>query len=76
MTVKVPHIHSGMDLRAAETAASRMGATVEAVRGTGERRMWHPDIDVVVVYNCRKKVASRAVTVFLRRLLRQTSPAT
>ena len=75
MTVKAPHIHSGMNLRDAETAAIRLGATVEAVRGTGERRVWHPAVDVVVVYNCRKKAASRAFTVFLRRLVRQASAA-
>lgn len=60
-------ITSGMNLRTALKIARQLGARVEAVPGTGELRFSHPSSGRVRV-NARRHDASRALTVWLRRL--------
>jgi hypothetical protein len=58
--------HQGMSLREAKALASRLGVKVELVNRTGEVRFTFPGR--VVAHNARRKCASRALVVQLRRL--------
>ena len=63
--MKNRRVRSGMDMRAAERLAVKLGARIEPVPGTGERKMVFPNREEVR-YSVRRKDASRAVTTMIR----------
>lgn len=60
--------YHGMSIREAQRICKRLGGIDEPIRRTGERRMSHPALDRPCKYNCRKQVASRAVSLWLMKL--------
>ncbi len=63
---------SGGNLRQAPRLAQRLGCSVEPRRGTGELLLRHPSSAKPVRLNGRRKDTPRAVTAFLRFLIRET----
>ena len=61
-------IPSGASQRAILAIARRLGCSVDVPRRTGHKRVSHPAMPHPIVFNCRKKGAPRALTVWLRRL--------
>jgi hypothetical protein len=62
---------SGMNRRNALEWAHRLGCQIESIRGTGECRVFHPDLPRPIRINGRRKDAGRALTKALQRLVHQ-----
>lgn len=70
-TYMMPVTFSGINRRDALQWAKRLGCEVEPVRGTGEFRVFHPDLPRPIRINGRRKDAGRALSKALRHLVRQ-----
>jgi len=67
----VPVSLSGINRRNALQLARHLGCEIQPVRGTGELRVFHPDLPRPVRINARRKDAGRALSKALRQLARQ-----